>query len=124
MTDLEAIRKQHTIIGQARATAEDWARSYAADLWSMLEQYITSSQALVDQLTRERDEARRALGAVKSFVSQQADDDGLWFSAETAAEGYLQSELRRLHAFIEGKSPEDCANEAIESWRAAARAGK
>lgn len=35
------------------------------------------------------------------LVLKQAEDVGLWFKAETAAEAYLQQELRRLHAAIE-----------------------
>jgi hypothetical protein len=38
---------------------------------------------------------------VRAIVDEQAEDDGLWFIAETAAEAYLQQELRRLHAAIE-----------------------
>lgn len=34
-------------------------------------------------------------------VLEQAEDDGLWFNAKYASEGYLQQELRRLHAVIE-----------------------
>jgi hypothetical protein len=39
--------------------------------------------------------------AVRAMVDAQAEDDGLWFIAETAAEAYLQQELRKLHAAIE-----------------------
>ena len=42
-----------------------------------------------------------AEGALASLVREQAEDDGLWFEAVTAAEGYLQQELRRLHAAVE-----------------------
>ncbi len=47
-----------------------------------------------------------------SIVSDQADDEGLWFVARTAPEAYLQQELRRLHAAIErayihGNVPEE-----------------
>ncbi len=38
---------------------------------------------------------------VKKLVEEQANDDGIWFNAETAAEAYLQQELRRLHHLIE-----------------------
>ena len=38
------------------------------------------------------------------IVEAQANDPGLWFVAQTAPEGYLQSELRRLHAAIESLS--------------------
>jgi hypothetical protein len=50
---------------------------------------------------------------VAALVARQAEDDGLWFVAQTAAEAYLQQELRRLHAAIEGKSPEECARTAL-----------
>lgn len=43
------------------------------------------------------------LPALQSLVDQQAEDEGLWFVAQTAAEAYLQQELRRLHAAIEGR---------------------
>jgi len=38
---------------------------------------------------------------LKVIVSEQAEDEGLWFVAQTASEAYLQQELRRLHAAIE-----------------------
>ena len=34
-------------------------------------------------------------------VIEQARDEGLWFEAVTAPEGYLQAALRRLHDAIE-----------------------
>lgn len=42
------------------------------------------------------------LQEAQALCAKQAKDDGLWFKAETAPEGYLQQELRRLHAIIEG----------------------
>ena len=42
------------------------------------------------------------MGEVIELVNKQADDEGLWFIAETASEAYLQQELRKLHAAIEG----------------------
>lgn len=53
--------------------------------------------------------------AIKAVIDEQADDEGLWFHAETAAEAYVQQALRRLHAIIEGKTPEQCAIKALES---------
>lgn len=41
------------------------------------------------------------LNAIRECVNEQAEDYGLWFEAETAAEAYLQMELRRLHSVIE-----------------------
>ena len=46
------------------------------------------------------------------LVRQQAEDDGLWFQAQTSAEAYLQQELRKLHAAIETPI-------AYEVWSAA-----
>jgi len=42
-----------------------------------------------------------ALTEIRKLVDQQAEDDGLWFEAETAPEAYLQERLRLLHALIE-----------------------
>jgi hypothetical protein len=41
------------------------------------------------------------LARLRQIVDEQAEDEGLWFIAQTAPEGYLQQELRRLHAAIE-----------------------
>jgi hypothetical protein len=49
--------------------------------------------------------------AIKAVVDEQADDDGLWFIPVTITEDILQKALRRLHAVIEGKTPEQCAME-------------
>ena len=43
-------------------------------------------------------EALRALG---QLVETQIDDEGLWFIDANMAEGYLQQELRKLHAAVE-----------------------
>jgi hypothetical protein len=44
-----------------------------------------------------------ALRAIRAKSQQMAEDDGLWFRAETAAEAYVQQELRKLCAVIEGE---------------------
>ena len=44
------------------------------------------------------------LTELRRIVNEQAEDEGLWFMAETAPEAYLQQELRRLHAAIEHKA--------------------
>jgi len=44
-----------------------------------------------------------AVSGLLIIVDIQAEDNGVWFRADTAPEGYLQNELRRLHAFIEDK---------------------
>lgn len=40
----------------------------------------------------------------RDLVAKQAEDEGLWFQAKTAPEAYLQQELRKLHAAVEGQS--------------------
>ena len=47
------------------------------------------------------------LSELLELVNEQAEDDGLWFIAETAPEAYLQHELRRLHAKIEDMEEDD-----------------
>jgi hypothetical protein len=51
--------------------------------------------AAIDELTAQRDK-------VLAVVNSQAEDEGLWFVAETAPEAYLQQELRKMLAVIEG----------------------
>ena len=43
----------------------------------------------------------------QQVVSEQAEDEGLWFVAVTASEAYLQQALRRLHAAVEGEDDQD-----------------
>ena len=39
---------------------------------------------------------------VLSIAAEQANDEGLWFRSLNITEDWLQSELRRLHAALEG----------------------
>ncbi len=41
------------------------------------------------------------LGKIRDLVDEQAEDEGLWFDAQSAAEAYVQEELRKLHKVIE-----------------------
>lgn len=50
---------------------------------------------------------------MRAVVDEQANDDGIWFIAQTGPEAYLQQELRRLHALIEGVTPDDCARSLL-----------
>jgi hypothetical protein len=45
--------------------------------------------------------AESSLIALRRLVDEQAEDEGLWFFAQTGPEAYLQQELRRLHALVE-----------------------
>lgn len=56
---------------------------------------VRMSAALIASETR--------LGQLRSLSDMMAEDDGLWFIAETCAEAYLQQELRKLCGLIEYK---------------------
>lgn len=52
-----------------------------------------------------KDSAPSPLAAARAVVEEQAEDEALWFEAETATEAYLQQALRELHAAIEEPKP-------------------
>lgn len=59
--------------------------------------------------------------AALRLVLEQAEDEGLWFAAQTAPEAYLQQELRRLHFAVESAvktqgHPEPVANLQRIAW--------
>jgi hypothetical protein len=64
--------------------------------------------AEIDALVREltalmgavRAEERQRWRAVREVVDGQVEDGGIWFTAQTAPEAYLQQELGKLHAAI------------------------
>lgn len=59
------------------------------------------SKGFVDGVESGRGIERAKVEVLVALVSEQAEDDGLWFMAQYAGEGYRQQELRRLHAAIE-----------------------
>lgn len=58
-------------------------------------------------------ELKKRFDTALALISEQAENQGIWFVAQTAPEAYLQQELRRLHEVIEGKSQEQCGREAL-----------
>ena len=84
--DLDAIRARHVIAGPVNPQCYGCGTVYPCD-----------AIALCDENDRLRVDHRR----VTDLVNSQAEDDGLWFDAQTAPEAYLQMELRRLHAICE-----------------------
>lgn len=64
----------------ARIAPGHWSWGYIAELEKYLEQ----------------------LAGARALANAQAEDEGLWFEAETAPEAYLQAALRRMHAAVEG----------------------
>jgi hypothetical protein len=59
--------------------------------------------------------AEAKLAALQAIVDEQAEDHSLWFTLDNPLESpQLQRALRRLHAAIEGKTPDQCALEALD----------
>jgi hypothetical protein len=52
-------------------------------------------------------EVRDRLSKLREMSAAMAEDHGLWFQAETAAEAYVQQEFRKLCALIEAPLPEE-----------------
>ena len=48
-----------------------------------------------------KDPTPQEMEKLQHIINRQAEDDGLWFIAQTAPESYLQRELRILHDAIE-----------------------
>jgi hypothetical protein len=42
---------------------------------------------------------------LQKLVDEQAEEEGLWFIAETAPEEVLQRALRKLHKAVENREP-------------------
>ena len=55
----------------------------------------------------ELDRKDRRIEIINNLIAEQAEDEGLWFMAETAPEAYLQQELRRLHAALDALSEDN-----------------
>lgn len=73
------------------------AHNKALDCLNRLGMIATKPRVDPDTLTM----SRADFEGILQFVSAQAEDDGLWFIAESASEAYLQQELRKLHTKIE-----------------------
>ena len=69
------------------------------------EEILWHTSIVQELITEAIQSAQRPLREAQGLVSKQAEDDGLWFRAETTPEAYLQHALRTLHAIIEGEGP-------------------
>ena len=86
---------------EAHADAlEENARLKAA--WDASHEQAMKNGAACNEWRDRAERAEAELAKLRQMVAQQAEDDGLWFRAATAPEAYLQQELRRLHAAVEG----------------------
>jgi hypothetical protein len=67
------------------------------DVWALEKMHEDKIQAAIQQLNN----LREGLREIRALVDEQAEDERIWFLVETAPEGYLQQQLRKLHALIE-----------------------
>ena len=88
-------------------------KAWEAAQGGTVEESLGRVQRIIQQALEERDrrieELKRyktAWDSCRALVAEQAMDEGLWFVAATAPEGYLQQELRRLHTAIEAAAKE------------------
>lgn len=64
-----------------------------------------SLDRLVDAITKNIEYwTQKQMNEAPQLVIEQAEDDGLWFEAQTASEAYLQTALRALHEAVERDS--------------------
>ena len=86
-------------------------RTWVKDLHPMdiLEKHIFRALAPSDPLSA-------ATHPAMSLVNIQAEDEGLWFKAKTAAEAYLQQALRKLHGAVEADPVQPW--DTVEYWKA------
>lgn len=62
---------------------------------------IAALESRVRELEAERDKLLKRLKRATELCASQAEDEGIWFIAETITEDYLQRALRNLHRAIE-----------------------
>ena len=55
-----------------------------------------------------------ALARALTGVSEQAEDEGLWFQPKYITEDVFQRALRRLHEAVEGKTSAECARAVLD----------
>ena len=58
-------------------------------------------QAEAEAQRRKAELCEAKLARIRALVSEQAEDEGIWFVAGTAPEAFLQEALRTLHAEVE-----------------------
>ena len=109
---------------KVRQAIEDWVPSghtptALLPLDAMVRLYEQAEKQKLDAIEAAADfearavRAEAALATARKLVDEQAEDEGLWgihpTGEQPVVEAYLQQELRRLHAAVEGVSQEDAA---------------
>lgn len=88
----------------ARQEAREYAAKFAALSTWMGGTGVSEKPAQTSDTAGEGS-AVSELARLCKLSAEMAEDEGLWFVAQTAAEAYLQQELRKLCAAIEGRLP-------------------
>ncbi len=93
----ESEKARLTSLSRRWALASDSRNAERAEAEEWFNQALAQRDEALAQLAAEREGAALVL----RLVERQAEDEGLWFRAETAPEAYLQVHLRELHSVIE-----------------------
>ncbi len=84
-------------------------RSAAAASIPSLPELLADVTVEAQRERRRAEAAERRLAEIRALVDEQAEDEGLWalypMGEQPIMEAYLQQELRRLHALVEGVTP-------------------
>lgn len=96
LDELRHYQEENEVFGRFAEKFDDLSCCYSA------EDVCALMQRVIDQRIQEA--RAEAFEELVGITEAQAEDPGLWFSAETAAEGYVQAHLRELHRIIETKA--------------------
>lgn len=100
-------------------TIGDISRDGLLERWN---RRTPSQDAQLSKALQELEAEKERVRKLVEMVNKQAEDEGLWFVAETASEGYLQQELRKLHDAVESlslpapKPEEDKVKKLVEAF--------
>ena len=72
-----------------------------SELRKILKEHFNAFDELEKMEQKIKQWAKSCVQLTMDVVNKQAEDEGLWFVAETAAEAYLQEALRKLHHDVE-----------------------
>lgn len=108
MRRIENLSSESEEYKKRKAFNEECERIYREDEKRREGSDLNTIKCLRDEL----EAIKAALLDIQSLVSEQAEDEGLWFEAEHITEAMLQQNLRQLHACIE-KYTKPCGRSSV-----------